>query len=108
MLRTSEITSLKDMNTFIPYLDNINVIPKVSLLSSKTISNVVYNPDGTFKKFKSRLVARGDQLKKIFDPDTYAGTFSSPTLLLLLSLASEHDLDLISHDIKTAFLYYFS
>ena len=47
-------------NIFIPYLDNINLIPKGSLLSSKVIFNVVYNPDGTSKKFKSRIVARGD------------------------------------------------
>ena len=59
----SEIASLTDMNTFITYLDNINLIPKGSLLSSKAIFNIVYNPDGTFKKFKARLVARGDQLK---------------------------------------------
>ena len=70
----SEIASLKDMNTFSPYLDNINLIPRGSLLSSKAIFNVVYNPDGTFKKLKARLVARGDQLRNIFDPDTYAGT----------------------------------
>ena len=30
----SEIASLRDMNTFIPYNDNINLIPKGSLLSS--------------------------------------------------------------------------
>jgi hypothetical protein len=66
----------------------------------------VFNPDGTFKKFKARLVARGDQLKTLFDPDTYAGTVSSPTLRLLLSVATENDLDLVSHDIKSAFLYY--
>ena len=58
---TAEIASLQDMNTFIPYLDNINLIPKGSLLSSKAIFNIVYNLDGTFKKFKARLVARGDQ-----------------------------------------------
>ena len=48
----SGIASLKDMNIFIPYLDNINLIPKGSLLSSKAIFNVVYNPDWSFKKFK--------------------------------------------------------
>ena len=61
----SEIASLQEMSTFIPYNDNVNLIPKGSLLSSKAIFNIVYNPDGTFKKFKARLVARGDQLKNI-------------------------------------------
>ena len=44
-------------------------------------------------------------LKNILDPDTFAGIVRSDTLRLLLSLAAEHDMDLISHDIKTAFLY---
>ena len=44
-------------------------------------------------------------LKNILDPDTFAGTVRSDTLRLLLSLAAEHDMDLVSHDIKTAFLY---
>ena len=66
---------------------------------------MVYNADGTFKKFKARLVARGDMLKNIFDPDTYAGTVRADSIRLLLSIAAEHDLDLVSHDIKTAFLY---
>ena len=44
-------------------------------------------------------------LKNILDSDTYAGTVRSDTLRLLLSLAAEHDLDLVSHDVKTAFLY---
>ena len=51
------------------------------------------------------MLARGDQLKTIFDPDTYAGTVSSPTLRLLLAVAAEDDLDLVSNDIKFAFLY---
>ena len=92
----SEIASLQDMHTFIPCTDNVNLIPKGSLLSSKAIFNIVYNPDGTFQKLKARLVARGDQLKNIFDPGTYARTVSSPTLRLLLSLAAEEDMDFVS------------
>ena len=44
-------------------------------------------------------------LKNIFDPNTFTGTVRADTLRLILSLAAEHDLDLVSHDIKTAFLY---
>ena len=100
-----EINSLIDMKTFIEYLGNPSDIPKGSLLSAKAIFSIVFNPDGTFKKFKARLVARGDMLKNILDSDTYAGTVRSDTLRLLLSLAAEHDLDLVSHDVKIAFLY---
>ena len=55
--------------------------------------------------FKARLVARGDMLKNIYDPDTFSGPVRADTLRLILSLAAEHYLDLVSHDIKTAFLY---
>ena len=44
-------------------------------------------------------------MKNIFDPCTYAGTVSSPTLRLFLAIAAQDDLDLVSHDIKSAFLY---
>jgi hypothetical protein len=100
-----EINSLNDMSTFVEFLGNPSDIPKGSLLSSKAIFSIVFNPDGSFKKFKARLVARGDMLKNILDSDTYAGTVRSDTLRLLLSLAAEHDMDLVSHDVKTAFLY---
>ena len=93
------------MNTFTEFLGDPNTITKGSLLSSKAIFNMVYNPDGSFKKFKARLVARGDMLKNLHDPDTYAGTVHSDTLRLFFSVAATLDLDLVSHDIKTAFLY---
>jgi hypothetical protein len=100
-----EVKSLKDMKTFEEFLGNPADIPKGSLLASKAIFSIVYNPDGTFKKFKARLVARGDQLKNIYDSDTYAGTIKSDTLRLFFSVVASLDLDLRSHDVKTAFLY---
>ena len=93
------------MNTFVEFIGDPRTITKGSLLSSKAIFNMVYNPDGSFKKFKARLVARGDMLKNLHDPDTYAGTVHSDTLRLFFSVAASLDLDLVSHDIKTAFLY---
>ena len=96
-----EIASLKTMQTFIEYIDKPSDIPKGSLLSSKPIFSIVYNPDGSLKKFKACLIARGNMLKNILDPDTFAGTVRTDTLHLLLSLAAEHDMDRVSHDIKT-------
>ena len=56
-------------------------------------------------KFKARLVAKDDMLKNILDPAAFAGTVRADALHLILSLAAKHDLDLVLHDIKTAFLY---
>ena len=59
-----EISSVKTMKTFITYFGKPSDIPKGLLLSSKAIFSIIYNPDGTFKKFKARLEARGDMLKE--------------------------------------------
>ena len=48
-----EIASLKTMQTFIEFIGKPSDIPKGSLLSSKTIFSIVYNPDGSFKKNQS-------------------------------------------------------
>jgi len=99
-----ELSSLKDMTTFKEFLGDPKSIPKGKLISSKIIFDIVYNPDGTFKKFKARLVARGDQFKSD-DPNNYAGTVKSETMRILLSIVAQFDLDHDSLDVKTAFLY---
>lgn len=62
----AEIQSLKNMNTFTEYLGDQKDIEKGLLLASKVIFSIVYNPDGSFKKYKACLVARVDMLKKTF------------------------------------------
>ena len=79
-------------------------IPKGRLISSKAISSIVYNPDGTFKKYKARLVVRGD-LFKSKSTDIYSGMVSSQATSLLLGIIAEHSLDPQSFDVKTVFLY---
>ena len=101
-----ELKSLSppEHNTWDEFLGTAKDIPKGRLISSKAIFSIVYNPDGTFKKYKARLVARGDMLKSK-STDTYSGTVSSQATRLLLSIIAEHDLDLRSFDVETAFLY---
>ena len=77
-------------------------IPKGRLVNSKIISDIVYNPDGTFKKFKARLVARSDQLHQL-DPNNFAATVKSETLRILLAIVVERDFDYDSLDVKTDF-----
>ena len=60
-----EITSLNTMKTSVEFLGKPSDIPKGSLLSSNAIFSIIYNPDGSFKKFKARLVARGDMQCRI-------------------------------------------
>ena len=76
----------------------------ICLIDSKSIFDIVYNPDGTFKKVKARLVARDDQLHQL-DPNNYAATVESETLRMLPAIVAELDFDYDSLDVKTAFLY---
>ena len=43
-----EILSLNPMQTFVEFLGKPSDIPKRSLLSSKAIFSIIYNPDGSF------------------------------------------------------------
>ena len=108
-LKAALIDELKSLspsehNTLEEFIGTAKDIPKGRLISSKAIFSIVYNPDGTFKKYKTRLVARGDMLKSK-STDTYSGTVSSQATRLLLGIIAEHDLDLRSFDVKTDFLY---
>ena len=83
-------------------------IPKKSIISSKFVFDVQRNPDGSFKKLKTRLVGRGDMFSKYhdaFDMDNYAGTVRSESVKFTLAIAAELDLELESVDVKTAFLH---
>ena len=108
-LKAAPIDELKSLspsqhNTWVEFSGNKKDVPKGRLISSKAIFSVVYNPDGTFKKCKARLVARVDMLQSK-SKDTYSGAVSSQATRLLLGIIAEPDLDLRSFDVKLAFLY---
>ena len=92
------------MNTWKEFTGDPKTIPKGRLISSRAIFSIIYNPDGTFKKFKARLVARGDMLVSK-DKDNYAGTVRSDSQRLLFALCAQHDLDMTTLDAKQAFLH---
>ena len=103
----NEIQGLIDMKVWsntssIPLSDiPADIIP----LMSTSIFDTIYNPDGTFKKDKSRIVIRGDFWKNVFNILTYAGTVRSETVRVLLFIAAILDLEIEGWDICQAFLY---
>ena len=62
------------------------------------------NPDGPLKKFKCRLVIRGDKWYDIYEMDTYASTVKSETVRICLAIAVTEDMEMESVDVKAAFL----
>ena len=61
--------------------------------------------DGSVKKYKVRLVAKGDLQDPSTYNETYAGTCQRKAAMLLLSIANQKDWEIATADISTAFLY---
>ena len=53
---------------------NLSTTPKSHLIPSKLIFSIVFNADGSFKKYKCRLALRGVLYHPSFELDTFAGT----------------------------------
>ena len=66
----------RSLHSIPPDID-ITKIPKKLILPSMLIYEKQYNPDKTFKKYKARLVIRGDKWHDIYDMNTYASTVKS-------------------------------
>jgi hypothetical protein len=98
-----EFSSLRELGTFEEV--TLQDIIKSKTVPSKLVFDIRRNPDGSVKKFKARLVARGDlQLWETFS-ETYADTIDSKSINIIFAIAAQEDLESASIDIKTAFLY---
>ena len=103
---TAEIKSWRDMGAYNPdeVLDPEQI--KLSKIGgSKFVFTKKYNPDGSFDKYKTRLVFRGERWFDIYNNETYAGTVMSETVRILLSVAATTDMELKCVDVKTVSLF---
>jgi hypothetical protein len=88
----SELESLRSMNVYNSSdLLNIDSVPQHKVGSSKLIFSKKLHPDGSFDKYKCRLVFRGDRWVDFFNNKTYSGTVRSETVRLLFSILAETD-----------------
>ena len=106
MSTNADIKSSRDMGTY----DPVEVLDKAQMKLSKIgMSKIVftkkYHPDGSFDKYKSRIVFRGDRWYDLYANKIYSGTVMSETVRLMLSVAATEDMEIQSLDVKTAFLY---
>ena len=102
--QATELASIVAMGTWsqdevIP--DNIS---KKLIGSCKFVYTKKYHPDGSFDKYKARLVFRGDKWYDLYNNHTYAGTVMSESVRLFLAVAAAEDLELQSADVSSAFL----
>jgi len=82
-----------------------SMIPKQLILPSQLLYEKQYNPDGSLKKYKCRLVIRGDKWYDIYNMDNYASTVKSETVRICLSIAAIEDFEMKSVDVEAAFLH---
>ena len=74
-------------------------------MSSKLVLKIKYKADGSFQKFKGRLVARGFEARPGVDFfGTFAPMASMTTVRTVFALAVHHSTDIIHSDIPNAFL----
>ena len=102
--RDAEHKSLEDNKTF-RYIDRADVPPGAKILKSLYVLKLALHADGSVKKYKVRLVARGDLQDPTTYSETYASTCQRKAVMLLLALANKRDWEIASGDISTAFLY---
>nr|GEV25247.1 zinc finger, CCHC-type [Tanacetum cinerariifolium] len=96
-----EIGSIMENNTWV--LSDLP--PGCKTLGCKWIFKRKMKVDGTFDKFKARLVIQGFRQKEGIDYfDTYAPIARITTIRLLLALAAIHNLVIHQMDVKTTFL----
>ena len=77
----------------------------VKIIHGKYIFDIRRHADGSIKKFKVRLVARGDLQDPSTYGDTYAGTANRKAVMMLLNLANYYQWETSSCDISTALLH---
>ena len=103
---SAEIKSLRDMETWDPAEELSPEQMKTSGIGmSRCVFTKKYHPDGSFDKYKCRIVFRGDRWYDLYCNKTYAGCVMSESVRLLLSVAAAEDMEVASLDVKTAFLY---
>ena len=102
-----EFDSWKELGAIKPGYQNIDwdsidplLIGDLMLLFDKK-----FRPDGTFEKYKCRMVFRGDRWINTDNYPKYASSVDNDSMFLLLAMAVSEDLDIWKTDIKTAFLH---
>ena len=100
----AEHESLLRNKTYVPVSES-EVPSDAKILRSRYVFKKATDSKGDFKKFKVRLVARGDlQDPRTYD-ETYAGTCQRKSIMLLLGIANRRKWRISTADISSAFLY---
>ena len=98
----SEHGALQDNHTW-----TVTTLPKGKrAIASMWVYCIKYNPDGTVRRHKSRLVACGNRQKEGMDyKETFAPVIKMATFRIFLGVASARNWELHQMDVQNAFLH---
>ncbi len=68
--KDKECNSFKEKQTYRMPSIPISEIPKDQILPSMFVFDLIKLPDGSFDKFKCRIIVRGDRWKIVFEHET--------------------------------------
>ena len=91
-------------------MDNYQVIDwekidPVKIGDMMLLFDVIINPDGSLKKYKCRMVFRGDRCKNLTDHSRYASAVDTKALFPFLGIVASEYIDMWHMDVETAFLH---
>lgn len=87
------------------YWELAKLPPGRKMVSCKWVFKLKVKADGTFDRYKARLVARGfSQVPRVDYLETFAPVMKLPTLRVLCAISAYKDYELQMFDVKTAFL----
>ena len=100
-----ELKQLMESKTFEPaHYHNLNNFEKSKAIPSHMFLKEKFKADGTFDKIKARLVAGGNFVDTSQMGDIAAHVVNPITVMMLLNMAAIQRLDIMTIDVKGAFL----
>lgn len=100
-----ELKQLIDMGTFIPVpIDKMPLPHRSKIIPSFIFFKEKFRADGSFDKWKARLVAGGNFIDTSQAGDISAQVVNPITVMTMLSVAASLELEMITADVKSAFL----
>ena len=99
---TDEIVALEDQHTW----DICDLPPDKVALGSQWVYKIKYNPDGTIRRHKSRVVVMGNNQVEGEDfNETFAPVIKMTSVRMFLRLVAENQWEVFQMDVNNAFLH---
>lgn len=95
----------KDVMTPLTKAEYLSIVDKYVEIDAMSFTVEKFNADGSFNKYKDRLVARGDQQPMYPSSQSSSPTANMHSVMVMLSAAAHHGSYLYSSDVPGAYLH---